>query len=999
MRRAWTVSLPPVVLLCACILLVPGRAGAQSAVPLKDRFLSNSKQTAIDYYSARLERYYGEVAESLPVLPTVTDTPAIVVPTSSARSGGTASLRPVGSAGGRSGAFSEWREEVEWVEWRFTVARKGVYEIDLEYYLEPGGSSAAVRTLLVDGKVPFLEAYKVAFYRFFRDTSEPTINNIGDEVRPRQEEIPAWRVATLRDSVGMYDEPFRFAFDAGEHSVRLLLVDEAMILGNLILRPATRIPSYAETADIRRAYLPARGTVQIQSESAVLEKNDPTLRRESDGDPESEPVGTGYRRLNIQGAWRWRIGDQAITWSFTVPETGLYKIGLRVGKFWGDGLPAYRQIAIDGRVPFREMLAYKFGFDRRWRVETFADQKGEPYLFSLTGGQHTLTMTVKMAELAGLIYSVNDNVLLLSRVLRQIIMITGSEPDPNYLYELDKKIPDLLDNLRHLRDEMQWKVDLLTKVSTKRPAAANNLLTVKSQLEKALAQPDMIHRRVRDLTNAQESLGSWYLALQEQPLWIDYFLLGGPQEPFKQDRSNFFQRLAATVKNLFISFYKDYDSVGNVYAAESKGTEKKLINVWISRGTEWAEVIKEMADETFSARTGIMVNMNVLPPSQLNAGAVNALMLAITSGRAPDVACGLGATSPVEFAIRDAVLDLDQFAGHEEVFQRFLPRITQPFKYRGGTYAIPETMDFRAMFYRKDILQELGIRLPDTWEDVYTRVLPVLYQNGMDFYYAVPTELGAIDHNFAPFLYQAGGDFYTEDGMRTALDTPEAYRAFKEYCDLYTSYGLPIVANFYMRMRTGEMPVGIGTYGMYMALSVAAPELAGRWGVAEFPGHRRADGTIDRTVGGIALDADVIMSNTKHPQESWEFLKWWSSAEIQERFGRELEALIGPQARWNTANVEAFQRLPWKREDLTVIKSTWIWARDMPVVLGGYFTGRHIVNAWNRVVMSAQSSVLTRAARARVLVRDSVEQAVKDINRELRQKQEEYGVTSPTPNN
>jgi len=149
----------------------------------------------------------------------------------------------------------------------------------------------------------------------------------------------------------------------------------------------------------------------------------------------------------------------------------------------------------------------------------------------------------------------------------------------------------------------------------------------------------------------------------------------------------------------------------------------------------------------------------------------------------------------------------------------------------------------------------------------------------------------------------------------------------------------------------------------------------------------------------VALDADVIMSNTKHPQESWEFLKWWSSAEIQERFGRELEALIGPQARWNTANVEAFQRLPWKREDLTVIKSTWIWARDMPVVLGGYFTGRHIVNAWNRVVMSAQSSVLTRAARARVLVRDSVEQAVKDINRELRQKQEEYGVKSPTPNN
>ena len=77
-----------------------------------------------------------------------------------------------------------------------------------------------------------------------------------------------------------------------------------------------------------------------------------------------------------------------------------------------------------------------------------------------------------------------------------------------------------------------------------------------------------------------------------------------------------------------------------------------------------------------------------------------------------------------------------------------------------------------------------------------------------------------------------------------------------------------------------------------------------------------------------------------------------------------------------------------------MIKSTWRWARDMPIVLGGYFTGRHIVNAWNRVVMSAQTNVIKRTARTRVLVRDSLEEAVQDINRELRQKQEEYGVES-----
>ncbi len=976
-------------------LLVTFSLAAQSGVPLKERYQFQSDQGALDYYSARLEPYYGEVAARLPELPATTDVPAVVVSADSVDSGGKSSLDVIDRVGGRSGRFADWHDGVEWVEWRFDVAEPGVYEIDLDYYLTAGGSNAAVRSLIVDGSVPFLEAYKVSFYRFYRDVSEPKINNIGDEVRPRQAELSGWRTETLRDSVGMYDLPFQFFFDRGEHTIRLTYVDQDMIFGNLTVRPAVRVPIYAEVeAEYdRRGHRSAAGVLRVQSESAVLEKNDPTLRRESDGDPETEPAAAGYRRLNVMGAWRWRTGQQAITWSFTVPEDGLYKIGVRVANYWGDGLPSYRQIAIDGKVPFQELESYKFVYSRKWRVETLADSRGEPYLFYLSAGEHTLTMTVKMGELADLIYSINDDVLLLSRVLRQIIMITGSDPDPNYLYELDKQIPDLLDNFSYLRDQMQWKVDVLTEVSTKRPAVANNFLTIKSQLDKALGNPDRIHRRVNDLTNAQTSLGSWYLAMQERPLMIDYFLIGGAEEHFKQDRSNFFQRFVATVRNLLISFRKDYDSVGSVYEADET-EDSTLINVWISRGTEWAEIIKEMADETFTAETGIMVNMNVLPPSQLNAGAVNALMLAITSGRAPDVACGVIATSPVEFAIREAVLDLTQFDGYDEVASRFLPRITQPFKYRGGVYGVPETMDFRALFYRKDIIQDLGIRLPDAWEDVYTRVLPVLYQNGMDFYYAVPTELGAIDHNYAPFLYQAGGDFYTEDGSRSALDTPEAYQAFKEYCELYTGYGLPIIANFYNRMRTGEIPIGIGTYGDYMRLSVAAPELAGRWGIYKFPGHRRADGTIDRTVGGIALEADVILAGTEHPEEAWEYLKWWTSAETQERFGRELEALIGPEARWNTANVEAFQRLPWKKEDLEIIRSTWKWARDMPVVLGGYFTGRHIVNAWNRVVMSAQTSVLKRQARARVLVRDSLEQAVKDINRELRQKQEEYGVRS-----
>jgi len=103
-------------------------------------------------------------------------------------------------------------------------------------------------------------------------------------------------------------------------------------------------------------------------------------------------------------------------------------------------------------------------------------------------------------------------------------------------------------------------------------------------------------------------------------------------------------------------------------------------------------------------------------------------MLSITSGKAPDVALGVDITSPVEFAIRDQVYDLSEMDGFDEVKSRFVDATLTPYEYMGGTYAIPETMNFNVMFYRKDILTSKGIQLPNIRADLYDYVLPALYQ-------------------------------------------------------------------------------------------------------------------------------------------------------------------------------------------------------------------------------------------------------------------------------
>src|SRR5512143_1616715 len=141
---------------------------------------------------------------------------------------------------------------------------------------------------------------------------------------------------------------------------------------------------------------------------------------------------------------------------------------------------------------------------------------------------------------------------------------------------------------------------------------------------------------------------------------------------------------------------------------------------------------------------------------------------------------------------------------------------------------------------------------------------------------------------------------------------------------------------------------------MYVLLSKAARELTGRWEMSPIPGIKMEDGSINRSTGGSG-NAVVIFKQSEHPQEAWEFAKWWTSTEIQLRDGVELEALLGVEARWNTANVEALQGMSWPRADIAAITEQWQWFQERPVVLGGYYTSRHIGNSWNLVVLQGKN--------------------------------------------
>lgn len=915
-------------------------------------------------------------------------------------------FRVVDSLGGRNARTLLWEEEESWIEWEVTVPKRGLYQLGFEYYNIPGKRSTIQRDVKINGEWPFNEAKRLIFHRIFADGGEIRQDNQGNDLRPQQVEIHDWQYRDFYDPQGMYRRPFLFALEEGPNRIRMEAIREPMAISALRVSSPKQIPTYAEVrAEYERlGYQPAKGhVIRIQGEDAYR-KAEMTVRAEYGWDPNSDPPAYGYWRLNEFGSWRWRMGGSWATWEFEVPESGLYQLAFRVWQGWSERLPYTRSIAINGEIPFEEFEEVTFHYNRDWQMVVPADENGEPYLVYLEKGRNSITLTPMIGPIRRTLLLLRRITQEMATIDRQVTMVTGSNPDPNRDFEVHKDIPDLLPRLQSIIDRLRGEADWVRSYAGSSRVADQLDLTA-HVLQTMVNNPRTIPRRITEFANQQQSLSYWTLELTYAPLALDYILVLDPENRPPPGKASAYRRFKAALDNFLVSFVKDYTSVGSTYddadlerLAEVAGgaevgavtdfgdtvlnrivgpdDEPVVLELWVGRGREWAQIIKEMIEESFTPLTGVRVNVNVIPPNQIEVAThLSVLLLNVASGNAPDVAFGANNQLPVEFAIRGGVVDLSQFPDYQQVTERFRPGALIPYHYAGGDYALPETQGFNMLFYRTDILGELGLTPPETWDDVIN-LLPSLQQFDMNFYYE------SQPFGFTPFLFQYGGDFYTEDTYYSALDTPEALAAFTRWTSLFSQYRIPIEANFYNRMRTGEIPIGVQDYYNYVLLSTAAPELTGWWQMDPIPGVRREDGSIDRTTGGWA-DVAVIFRDTKHPEAAWELLKWWTSENIQSQYAMELEGLIGVEARWNTSNMNALRNLPWPQRDIQAVEEQFLWFREMPVVLGGYFTPRHIMNAWNRVVLQG------------VKPREALEIAVRDIDRELRKKQQEFGIEVP----
>lgn len=861
-----------------------------------------------------------------------------------------------------------WLSDDGWVEYELTIDNPGLYNIVIEYL--PLGSQVfnIERGLQINGEYPFWQAHRMALDRQWRNSAYPfERDDFGNERRAFQEQVFEWQTIRLSDINGKYARPFLWYFPQGKNTIRIIGLRSQVVLKSISLQSPTKILDYHQPEIDENST--EEFFLAFEAENPLV-KSHSSVMVQSSGDPVVSPREDG---VTIYNSLYWHAGGEWAEWEFGVPHDGYYQIGLRFAQNFKHNMPTFRKIEIDGKVITEELLMYPFQYDQNWQSTYIETQSGEPILFYLPEGTHRIRLTAVNEPVQPTIDTILNVISDLRELSISITMATGNNQDRFRDWDLETQIPDAFQRIAESAKKLRREYERLQMVAGKAPDAAANLVVSAQQLERLLERPELLPIRYQQLTidagSISEIIGNTILSLQNEPLQIDEIFVTSPGYPLPQGRAGLFSRFSVTINNFMQSFFKNYNAVGKI--------DDDTLEVWVGRGRDFVSVMQQLTDEMFTPVTGIKVAFSLMPRE-------DQLILANSNGTPPDVATSVWYTTPFNLASRGALVDMSKFSDFPQVAARFHPGGFLSYHYLEGIYAVPETQNFWVLFYRKDIFDQLGVELPDTWDDV-VELLPLLQQMGMNVYIPVSAGTG-IKALFvmAPFFYQAGAELYSQDGLRTSLLTAEALAGFRRLTDLYTVYSLDnFVAWFFQNFRSGDIPLGVSDYNTYVQLKAAAPELEGLWGIVPMPGEKQPDGEVVRWAPG-AMQSIIMFEQSTKQAEAWEWIKWWTSAEIQARFGNELEAMFSVAYRWNTANLEAVSQIPWTLEELDAITEQWRWLKDIPQVPGGYILERELSFAWNRVVIGTASG--TQNPRL------ALHEADRNTHRELLRKQMEFGL-------
>lgn len=684
------------------------------------------------------------------------------------------------------------------------------------------------------------------------------------------------------------------------------------------------------------------------------------------------PYDTYYKKMNMIDSSAWDAAGQKILWEFNVEKEGYYRLGMRCKQNTDVNKTVFRKIEIDGKVPFKEWEAACISYTGAsgYHNQTFKINDQDAVVH-LTEGSHTIAMTVTLGEYEEVYAQIFELMNDVNTLGMELLKLTGGKTDQNRTWDMDAYMPDAVSRIEEYAERTDEIYEALSKIDSSDPVYAADLETASEKLRDLLEEPEEIPGKTEEICRGDDSaskyLGNVLGTLISQGLAVDRLYLYG-NETLLSAKSNFLTSCMDGVKR----FIRSFDSEATEGSISNKKNDEEL-QVWVGQSAIIVEILQQMVDETYNKEHDTNIKLVVMPNEQK-------LILANATGTNPDLVIAAPSGMAFTFAARGALenlLEFDEF--REEYGSQYQIESLVTTSYADGVYGAIDSKNFQLLFYRKDILDMLNLEVPDTWSDVRA-MMPVLLRNQMNFYIPLSTTnalkgLGVT----SPFLFQHDADLYKENGAATDIDSENAIEGIEEMTEFYRIYAMQqSVENFYLSFRYGDIPIGIGDFNTYLQLKMAAPELAGQWGVALCPGNVDEEGNVVRYQSANAT-ASLIFKNSDKKEEAWEFLKWWLDEETQYEFSSRRISVYGPEYQWNTANLQAFEKIPFDRSVKELVLEQWTHQKEVTPHPASYMLERELSGVWNDVVISNGSLV------------ESLDRAVLLTNREIERKLVEFG--------
>ncbi len=860
------------------------------------------------------------------------------------------------------------------ITWRFDVAEPGFYNIRVTYCPLPGTGSGIERAVYLDGEICYSGMKQIVFSRRFTDENPQIAVKNDNEIRPRAMELYEAQTTYIEDSQRRSLEPYLVYLGKGTHTLTFESTKEPMEILDITFESKEKPSSYQETmGTLSNKYEVYDGDVICCQAERVMDATTQVVRSSSSitvrnnvSDPELVPYHPYHIVYNTMGGDNWKYSGDIIEWQVEVPEEGLYHLAFKGRQGSNRGVTSYRRLRINGEVPFWEAEALPFPYSIEMQNYVLGEGSEDgPYLFYLKKGTNTISLEVVLGAFGETYTQVSESVTILNEMYRQIVQITGTVPDQYIDYEITKKLPDFVDTVEKESERLNSVLEALVEITGEKGENENLVEKMAVQLKSLSQDPEKIalSGELSTLKSNITSLATWLIQIAEMPLELDSLMLFSDEASLKPAKAGVLKGMLYDTIRFFATFFVDDTQV-----ASDAETEKGAVKVWLPTGRDQAQVLRNLIDERFTPEYEIGIDLELVP--------IDALLPSTLAGIGPDVVLSVDQTKMMDFAMRNALVDLSSLEGFDEVTSVYFPSALESVSYQEKIFGLPETQTFYMMFYRTDIFQNLGIEPPATWDEL-RKVIPILQMNNYDVY--VPGT-GIL----ASMLVQKGGDLYLGEGktygVASGLSEEVAMDTFKELTDFYTSYKLPVTVDFANRFRTGEVPLGIAEYTQYNTFQLLAPEIKGLWSFAPIPGVIGEDGTVDNTVTCTTVQSIMLNRAVERgvTQEAWTFLKWWMSTETQLEYANAIEASLGTSARYATANREVLKRLPWASNDMDKILEQFAHTRGIPPVPGHYMTTRMIEYTFNDVVTGGRNP------------RETLYLNIKDIDQELAKKRQEF---------